>query len=247
MTWISEVSFLISAFFCCLALASCSKLATKQDKHGNVTKSNLTSRKNSLPVQLRWRRDVTFLTRLWPPQTSSRSPWETPRIWCSPSPGSFPAVSDGVPHFQWSRLSSESRFSSISGITTERKAGSVMCKACVHIRQRGYSLSFIEFLLIALELWLKLQKRLVCSTLYFIIIYLQQCLLSFHDDQVIFAVVRHVSCGNRTDDRQVLDFEKPEVAASQACITSFHYFHCGLIQLMLHTVAAASQVSCSEC
>lgn len=29
-TWISEVSFLISVFFCCLALASCSKLANKE-------------------------------------------------------------------------------------------------------------------------------------------------------------------------------------------------------------------------
>lgn len=28
-TWISEVSFLISVFFCCLALASCSKLANE--------------------------------------------------------------------------------------------------------------------------------------------------------------------------------------------------------------------------
>lgn len=28
-TWISEVSFLISVFFCCLAFASCSKLSSE--------------------------------------------------------------------------------------------------------------------------------------------------------------------------------------------------------------------------
>lgn len=191
---------------------------------------------------------MTFLTRLWPPQTSSRSPWETPRIWCSPSPGSFPTVSDGAPHFQLSRLSSESRFSLISGITTERKAGSVMCKACVNIRQHGYSLLWVPTYSITVSAQ-TIETPCLLSTLYLfaIIIYLQQCLLSFHDDQVIFAVLGHVSCGNRTDSRQVLDLEKPEVAASQAYITSFHYFHCGLIQLTLHTVATVPQVSCSEC
>lgn len=66
----------------------------------------------------------------WPPQTSSHSPWEIPQRWCSPSPGSFAAVSDGVPHFRLSRLWPESRFSWTASTTVaKRKRGKFIARS----------------------------------------------------------------------------------------------------------------------
>lgn len=137
MVPISAVSFLILAVFSCLDLASRSKLTTEttqpsaamrlfghlrecprvQNKHQSVLKCMIIVGR----LYLRWHAEAPFhvwtLTTFWPPPTSSRSPWGTPRSWgCLPR-WSFQAAEAASPLSQWPCPSSKSHSSSSSEIT----------------------------------------------------------------------------------------------------------------------------------